>query len=72
MKGENGRGQKSPGNLQTSQYRQQQAYGNSVLQNVDYVIAGGSVAPEPVLEPKGAVQEWLVLLCGSHLKPDPP
>jgi hypothetical protein len=42
-----------------------------VLQDVDEVIAGHGVAPEPVLDPEGRVQERVVLLGGAEVRPDP-
>jgi len=41
-------------------------------QYVGYVIADGSVAPESMFQPERAVEQGIVLLRCSHLKPDSP
>lgn len=39
-------------------------------QQVDQVVANERVAPQLVLKPEGAVQQWVVLLCCSRFEPD--
>jgi hypothetical protein len=72
MQRENGRSQGSARDLQKSQQKEQEADDKSVEQNVKDMIPGAGIAKEPVLKPKSAMQKWIVLLCGSDLKPDPP
>jgi hypothetical protein len=72
MEGEDGRGQRGPGNLEPPQDAEQQDGGEAVQKDVDEVIARGGVAPDAVLQPEGRVQQGVILLGGSEVRPDPP
>ena len=48
----------------------QQAGGGGVPQDINQVVAEGGVTPDRVLDPKGRMQQRIVLLRGSDLEPD--
>ena len=57
MQGEDRRRQIGPGNVQPAQDQRHHDGRRRVQQDVDQVIAERRVAPEPVLDPEGAVQQ---------------
>ena len=71
MQRENGRRQPGPRDFQLLQHLHQQQRRKSVQQNVHQMITRRPISPKPVFHPKDTVDQWIVLLRGAKLCPDP-
>src|SRR5678815_343863 len=59
-------------NREALQYAREKNRDDSMQHEVEDVVAQWVVAPHPMLEPKRAVQERIVLLGGAEIRPNPP
>ena len=55
---------------QSAQDSKQQPYGETMQQNIDQMISKSGIAPKMIFKPKYAMNDWVILLRGSKVRPD--
>src|SRR5579872_992758 len=72
MQGEDKPGQPRSAQSQQSDNRDDETSGEAVFKKIGEVITQNSIAPEAMLDPERGMQQRIILMRGSQLKPDAP
>src|SRR5579872_1027187 len=72
MQSKNKSGQPRSAQFQQSDNRYNKASRQTVFKKIGEVITQNSIAPEAMLDPERRMQQRIILLRGSQLKPDAP